>query len=141
MGLEMFHRSKRHSMGRAPRCKECAKRIALEWAAKNPERAKERSDKWRQAHRERYNARIRAWKNANQDRVKQHTAREREKDRHKIAARAAVFQAIRSGNLARPGACATCGARCTPHAHHVDYARPLDVEWLCVPCHSRRHST
>lgn len=23
-------------------------------------------------------------------------------------------------------------------AHHEDYARPLDVEWLCVSCHKRR---
>jgi hypothetical protein len=24
-------------------------------------------------------------------------------------------------------------------AHHEDYDRPLDVMWLCQPCHKQRH--
>lgn len=52
-------------------------------------------------------------------------------------ARRAVRVAVRRGLLAR-SACQRCGA--TPaQAHHPDYARPLDVEWLCVPCHADAH--
>lgn len=25
-------------------------------------------------------------------------------------------------------------------AHHEDYTRPLDVTWLCTPCHKQRHA-
>jgi hypothetical protein len=24
-------------------------------------------------------------------------------------------------------------------AHHTDYSRPLEVEWLCVSCHRNHH--
>src|SRR5438477_31914 len=53
------------------------------------------------------------------------------RDPLKVAARAAVRNAVLAGKLIRPGACAHCGAACRPAAHHPDYARPLDVVWLC----------
>jgi hypothetical protein len=34
--------------------------------------------------------------------------------------------------------CRHCGAEETI-MHHDDYARPLDVVWLCRPCHRRHH--
>lgn len=52
----------------------------------------------------------------------------------------AVDAAIRSGVLARPSFCSGCGCPDTEHrieAHHYDYSKPLDVIWLCTPCHSR----
>ncbi|MBR0672914.1 hypothetical protein [Neoroseomonas soli] len=52
---------------------------------------------------------------------------------------AAVHRAIRSGKLVRPDACERCGGP-NPHAHHADYARPLDVQFLCQSCHNLEHS-
>ncbi len=57
----------------------------------------------------------------------------------KLAARLEVQRALAHGDLTRPSGCAACGLPCAPEAHHPDYARPLAVEWLCHPCHMRRH--
>ncbi len=53
-------------------------------------------------------------------------------------ARELVQNALRRGELTRQP-CASCGAVDGVHAHHEDYARPLDVIWLCGRCHRRRH--
>ncbi len=50
-----------------------------------------------------------------------------------------VMRAVRSGAIVPPEHCSQCGVECSPQAHHHDYTRPLDVEWLCVSCHQRRH--
>jgi hypothetical protein len=66
--------------------------------------------------------------------------------REKTDARAAVTKAVRKGALQRPELCEDC--RNPPRAkwgsgsieaHHEDYSRPLEVVWLCAPCHVQRH--
>jgi hypothetical protein len=61
----------------------------------------------------------------------------------KRAAHNAVYNALRRGDLVR-GDCAGCGVkhgatvggkRACVQAAHDDYARPLDVVWLCATCH------
>lgn len=54
-----------------------------------------------------------------------------EKDR----ARELAQQAARSGKLVRPDACQCCGRSKDLQRHHYDYARPLDVQWVCNQCH------
>jgi hypothetical protein len=51
---------------------------------------------------------------------------------------ATVNNAIRAGKLVRE-ACENCGDYPT-HGHHDDYSRPLDVRWLCPPCHAAQHA-
>lgn len=69
-------------------------------------------------------------------------ARRREKLRRERAsnplqyqARNAVWAALRAGRIVRPSTCQRCGWACKPQASHTDYAKPLDVEWLCLRCH------
>lgn len=62
------------------------------------------------------------------------------KDPIKEQARRYVYNAIRDGKLARPDRCSNCGCSCEPHGHHDDYSKPLDVRWLCVPCHAAVHT-
>ena len=58
-----------------------------------------------------------------------------------------VRTALKNGSLIRPSACQLCGinpgvavdGRSKIHAHHHDYSKPLDVEWLCAKCH-REHT-
>lgn len=58
---------------------------------------------------------------------------------HKVAARKAVYAAVKRGVLVRPGLCEDCGVACMPHGHHSDYSFPLSVNWLCLKCHRRAH--
>lgn len=51
-------------------------------------------------------------------------------------ARSQAGQALRRGNLVRQP-CEQCG--CHAEMHHDDYGRPLDVRWLCRPCHLAHH--
>lgn len=48
----------------------------------------------------------------------------------------AVFHAIERGDLVRQP-CEVCGGTHV-EAHHDDYAKPLDVRWLC-PTHHKAH--
>ena len=46
-----------------------------------------------------------------------------------------VANALRTGSLVRPSNCERCGRHIKVDAHHADYAKPLDVQWLCRSCH------
>lgn len=63
------------------------------------------------------------------------------RNRNFVKRRAHVIagNAIRDGYLVKPDCCQRCGSHCEVHAHHEDYYRPLEVTWLCRPCHSKRH--
>lgn len=56
--------------------------------------------------------------------------------------RAAVYHKVRkailSGRLIQQP-CNQCGSSKNINAHHHDYTRALEVEWLCASCHIARH--
>jgi hypothetical protein len=62
--------------------------------------------------------------------------RARHRERH--LAHKAVQTAVARGKLVR-GVCEVCG-KPEAHAHHEDYARPLDVRWFCKAHHEEAHS-
>ena len=58
----------------------------------------------------------------------------------KRACHAIVRNAIKYGRLIKPNACECCGAtNCRIEGHHHDYAKPLDVKWVCRSCHMEIH--
>ena len=59
----------------------------------------------------------------------------RAKNKDKIKARNTVNNAINRGKLKR-GVC-RCGG--VAQAHHKDYRKPFDIEWLCPTCHYLHH--
>lgn len=59
----------------------------------------------------------------------------------KKGASAIVGNAVRSGKLIKPSSCSECGkANKRIHGHHDDYAKPLNVTWLCAKCHTNWHN-
>lgn len=57
----------------------------------------------------------------------------------KHAARQAIKREVAAGRMVRPSVCSECGTSGRIDAHHPDYGKPLDVEWLCKRCHANRH--
>ncbi len=80
----------------------------------------------------------RAWKKAHPERHAELARAYRARNREKTAAQNRLNYAIRQGLLARQP-CRLCAATEKVHAHHDDYGRPLDVDWLCFRCHKSAH--
>lgn len=57
----------------------------------------------------------------------------------KVFANNLISRYLREGRIFRPLNCEICSIECKPHAHHCDYSKPLDVMWLCQPCHVEWH--
>lgn len=62
----------------------------------------------------------------------------RQKNEAAYRAQTAVNNAVRDGRLTKEP-CYFCG-EARVHAHHKDYAEPLEVTWLCAKCHHRLHA-
>lgn len=123
------------------RCKECVK------ASVRANRA-EKLDYYRSYDRKRYREEPHRKENARRCAVSpaglaskaKATARSRKEDPHKWVARNAVNNAVRDGRLDKASECFFCGKGGKLHAHHHDYHKPLDVFWLCPPCHGKLHT-
>lgn len=57
----------------------------------------------------------------------------------RVRAAGLVNMRIRRGAMERPPACTQCGKMGRVDAHHEDYAKPDQVEFLCRSCHMKRH--
>lgn len=49
-----------------------------------------------------------------------------------------VCNAIRAGKITRQP-CENCGTTKRIHAHHEDYSKPFEINWLCFDCHMSHH--
>lgn len=86
-----------------------------------------------------------AWESKNKDRVVVYRKRNRSSYPEKHAARRIFYEAIRVGKIIRSTICSraifsdlSCRGRI--EAHHYDYDKPLDVEWLCFAHHNQVHT-
>lgn len=94
------------------------------------ERARPREERFRQKHK---NDPQRKRKLADKAKL----MRKNPITRVRIESRLATRRAIEAGKLMREP-CLRCGA-VKVEAHHEDYARPLEVKWLCRRCHAAEH--
>ena len=121
-----FYTHKRMKDGRLNKCIKCVI---------------ERVQRYRKTHRTEVSAyeQRRAAKPARRAYVRRVQVRMRKAHPEKYKARTAVSNALRDGRLTREP-CSRCGSGVRVQAHHADYTKPLDVEWLCFRCHrEERH--
>jgi hypothetical protein len=64
--------------------------------------------------------------------------RKREKD-ERYRARYLLNDAVRAGKILKPSVCSACLLEKKLTAHHRDYSKPFDVDWLCYKCHAKEH--
>ena len=57
----------------------------------------------------------------------------------KEKAHGTVSNAIRDRRLEAPSDCESCFNERDLDGHHEDYSKPLEVDWLCRECHTKRH--
>ena len=121
--LTEFSPCRHGKYGRYCRCKRCQALVSRIRRAQG--------DGSRDAHRR--------WRRRNRGVAA--AAAQRWKQRHPVKLRAhyAVRAAVLGGLLHPPDRCEDCGRAGRVVAHHADYSRPLEVEWLCPRCHARRH--
>ena len=128
--------------GNATRHKSCHRQDMRDKRAANPEKYKD-IDAKRFQNDPKVGARHRAYQATAAGRVsmkKSHT-KWIAANLEKRAAQVKVGNAIRDGKLIRPDICENCGVTGKKiQAHHEDYDKPLDVNWLCIPCHRKRHN-
>lgn len=109
--------------GLAHKCKSCQKDYDAA-RLKDPKRMRARRDYQKtERGKEAHNRAARAWV---------------EKNTIKRAAHIIVGNAVRDGKLS-PEPCEVCFRTHDIHAHHDDYAKPMDVRWLCNEHHKEWH--
>lgn len=122
--LNEFYKHSGMADGHLNKCKECTKNDSTSHRNKNLEkvRAYDR-ERGKIPERIKTNTEVnKAW---------------RDEDRRRSSAHNAVARAIKTGKLVRIP-CIKCGDK-KSLAHHEDYDEPLQVMWLCQPCHKQRH--
>ena len=122
--LSDFYKHSKMADGYVNKCKECNKNDVTEHRNKNLEKIREYDRaRGKESKRLKATAEItRAW---------------RAEDSRRAVAHSSVARAVRNGTLARQPCC-RCGDAKTV-AHHEDYDKPLEIVWLCQPCHKQRH--
>lgn len=122
--IDDFYRHPQMADGHLNKCKECCKTQAHKYR-------RLKTEYWREYDRQRNQTPER------KSLAYQTTKKLRQLYPERNKARAIVGKAIRSGQLQRQP-CALCGATRT-EAHHPDYSKPLEVVWVCRPCHFKIH--
>ena len=122
--LTEFYKHPAMADGYLNKCKSCNKTDSLEHRNANIKKVRA-YDRERSKHPHRvelHKEQTKMWRSADKRRNQCHNA---------------VARAIKSGELTRLP-CIRCGET-KSLAHHENYDEPLNVVWLCQPCHKQRH--
>lgn len=122
--ISEFYKHPKMADGRLGKCKICQRNAVTKNREKNLERIRNYDrERSKLPHRKISISEISTkWRKADPRRVRCHNA---------------VARALRAGRLHKHS-CERCG-ELKVYAHHDNYDEPLNVMWLCQPCHKVRH--
>lgn len=122
------------------RCKECIKSRVRENRSDNLDYYRS-YDRMRYREDDERKARCQAMgKTVSMEYRVQKQRERRQADPSKYLARQKVERAVAKGQIAKADNCFFCASSDKLQAHHHDYSKPLDVFWLCPPCHGKLHT-
>ena len=138
--LSEYYRHKQMADGYLHKCKECCKSDAKKNREQKAEHYRE-YDKHRYQNDPKVKARNRRYAQSDAGKIAGNRAKKKwaEQNPIKRSASLMVNNAVRDGKLEKPDACDICGHEGRIHGHHDDYAKPLEVRWLCSKCHESWH--
>jgi len=137
--LEEFHKATASKDGRQCWCKECTRQYGKEWDKEHSEQRNADHKRYREAHPENSRAASKRWQKAHPEQCAEQSKRHRERQPTKSRARDKLKYAVKSGRMSRPTICTRCSKIGAIQAHHEDYDKPFEVEWMCKPCHILHH--
>lgn len=120
--LDEFYSHKQMRDGKLNKCKDCCKKESLKNREKNLSSVREYDGK----------------RGARQTAKYQREYRKKYPQKYK--AKNLVNNSLRDGKISKAKRCDSCNFELRLCAHHDDYARPLDIRWLCQSCHKQWHS-
>jgi len=110
------------------RCKECWRAYTRinnrKHYLKKKEKHNTRTKKWYQENKHK-------WKEYHANRIKNSDYKKKER------ARQQARRAVKKGIIKKEN-CSSCNSPIS-ELHHENYSKPLEVIWLCRPCHGRKH--
>ena len=141
---ERYYKKKRRQIIKRNRAyvlrhlKETAKRLK-EWNKENRPRLNKYRREYRKRRSKKVRIRERKWRREynrkHPEKRRKTNRRRRNKNRLQYRAHMKVSYAVQKGHLKRPSRCSRCRKRRKVQGHHRDYRKPLEVVWLCDPCH------
>lgn len=125
--LSEFYKHKQMFDGHLNICKECKKKESIVHRENNLEKVREYDrERGKLPHRRRKSTLT--------------TSRRRKQNALYYKAHTIVGNYLRDGKIKKSKECFWC--KCSDsklEGHHHDYSKPLDLTWLCSPCHKKLH--
>jgi len=125
-------------------CKNCSKKAKKiykhNWYEKDKERVLNKRKRYFQEHKKEELERTKKWRLENSEKTRIQRVKdskiERKKYPKKIRARMIANKKI---IISEKKMCEICKNNKAEHRHHKDYQKPLEVRFVCIPCHSKLH--